>query len=84
MSNQFDVCIRALEQAGCGIALTKDTVRVRLPSDPNDGHAAPDGEEHEYARAYFTLMVSHVFLKLAEQEIIDAEGDTLEEVISGP
>ncbi len=82
MSNQFAVCVHALEQAGCGIALTKDTVRVRFPSDPNDEHAAPDGEEHEYARAYFTLMVSRVFLELAEQEIIDDEGNALKEVVS--
>lgn len=66
-----------MEQAGCGIALTKDTVRVRFPPDANDPHAAPDGEEHEYARAYFTLMVSRVFLELAENEIIDDKGDAL-------
>ena len=82
MSNQFAVCVRALEQAGCGIALTKDTVRVRFPPDLNDEHAAPDGEEHEYARAYFTLMVSRVFLELAEQEVIDDEGNALREVVS--
>lgn len=82
MSNQFNVCVSALEQAGCGIALTKDTVRVRFPPDPHDEHAAPDGDEHEYARAYFTLMVSRVFLELAEQEIIDDEGNVLKEVVS--
>ncbi len=83
MSNQFEVCVRAMEQAGCGIALTRDTVRVRFPTDPDDPHAAPDGEEHEYARAYFTLMVSRVFLELAEQEIIDDEGDAIKEVMTG-
>lgn len=66
-----------MEQAGCGIALTKDTVRVRFPPDAGDPYAAPDGKEHEYARAYFTLMVSRVFLELAEHEIIDDKGDEL-------
>lgn len=73
-SRQFDVCLRAIEAMGCGIAFTKNTVRVRFPPDPNDPLAAPDDEEREYPRPYFTLLVTRVFFDLIEQGIISQEG----------
>lgn len=73
--NQFEVCLRALEQVGCGVALVShDLVRVRFPPDPDDPHAAPDGEEREYNRTFFTLLVTRVFMELIEQGVIDEEG----------
>lgn len=76
-SKQFDVCLRAIEGMGCGIAMTQNTVKVRFPPDPDDPTAAPDGEEREYPRPYFTLMVTRVFMELIEQSVIDADGRPL-------
>lgn len=75
---QFDVCIRALEQAGCGVAFEgANAVRIRFPPNPNDPHAAPDGEERTYPRPYFTLLVTRLFMELVEQHMIDDEGKAL-------
>lgn len=83
-SKQFDTCVRAIEAMGCGVAFTQSGVRARFPPDPNDPHAAPDGEEQEYDRAYFTLLVTRTFLELSEQQIIDDEGRPLpKEVTTG-
>jgi hypothetical protein len=77
-SRQFDVCLRAIEQMGCGVALTQNAVRVRFPPDPNDPLAAPDGEEREYPRPYFTLMITRVFMELTEAGIIGDDGSASE------
>lgn len=72
--SQFEVCIQALKGMGCGVAFGQNTVKVRFPPDPDDPTAAPDGTEREYAKPFFTLLVSRVFMELMEQSIIDAEG----------
>lgn len=72
-SKQFDVCVRAIEAVGCGVAFTQNAVKVRFPPDPDDPHAAPDGTEREYTRPFFTLLVTRVFMELVEQQAIDAE-----------
>lgn len=73
--SQFQVCVNALQDAGCGVAFTDPgTVRVRFPPDPNDPLAAPDGEEHEYSRAFFTLMVTKTFMELIEKGLITVDG----------
>lgn len=78
MSKQFDVCIQAIEGMGCGVALTQNTVRVRFPTDPNDPTAAPDGEEKEWPRHIFTLLVTRVFMELIETDIINDDGNASE------
>ncbi len=73
--SQFDVCVQALQQAGCGVAfLPNNVVRVRFPPDPDDPTAAPDGEEKEYSRSFFTLVVTRTLLDLIEQGMVNAEG----------
>jgi len=73
--NQFRVCGRALQDAGCGVAFVGNTiVRVRFPPDPNDPVAAPDGEEREHSRSFFTLMVTKTFMELLEHDLIDEDG----------
>ena len=78
-NTQLDVCVRALEGMGCTVDLTRSTVRIRFPPDPNDPHGAPDGEEREYLRPFFMLLVTRVFMELMEQEIIDLNGRPLME-----
>ena len=75
---QFDVCVQAIEDMGCGVALTQRTIRVRFPPDPNDPTAAPDGEEKEWPRHIFTLLVTRVFMELIEFGIINDDGSTSE------
>jgi hypothetical protein len=63
---------------GCGVVLTQSTVKVRFPPDPDDPLAAPDGEEREYPRPFFTLLITRVFIELAEAATIDDEGNASE------
>lgn len=72
--NQFDICIRAMKNMGCGVTVKANSVKVRFPADPNDPSAAPDGEEREYDKTYFTLLITRTFMELVEEEIIDANG----------
>lgn len=73
--SRFDVCVRALQDAGCGVAFVgNNIVRVRFPPDLNDPVAAPDGEEREYSRAFFTLMVTKTFMELLEQGLVTEDG----------
>lgn len=72
---QFDTCIKALQDAGCGVAFVgNNAIRVRFPPDPNDPLAAPDGEEQEYSRVFFTLMVTKTFMELIERGLITEDG----------
>lgn len=81
-SKQFEVCLRAIEGMGCGVALTQNTIKVRFPPDPDDPTAAPDGTEREYAKPFFTLLVTRVFMQLTEAAIIDDEGNASESFLS--
>lgn len=71
-------CMMALQ--ACGVRITTDgdgTVTCVFPPDPNDEHAAPDGEEKTYSQADFTLIVTRTFLDLGERGVIDAEGNAV-------
>ncbi len=73
--SQLDVCVQALQRAGCGVAfIGNSAIRVRFPPDPNDPLAAPDGEEREYSRAFFTLMVTKTFMELIEKGLVTEDG----------
>ena len=63
----FDLCVRALQAAGCRVEVEPTTVRVLLPPDPNDRYAAPDGEERVFDRATFTLICASVYLRHNER-----------------
>ncbi len=72
----FHRCLMALQQAGVRVTTEQDTVTCVFPPDPDDPHAAPDGEEQTYSKAYFTMLVTRTFFELVEQDVIDTEGDT--------
>jgi hypothetical protein len=62
-----------LQRAGVTVRTEQGTVTCVFPPDPNDEHAAPDGDEITYSTAHFTLLVTRTFLELAEDGVIDAE-----------
>ncbi len=67
--------IRALEQAGCRVTIGKNSVRVRFPSDPNDPHAAPDGDEQEFDLRHFSNTAALVYARLVAEGAIEEGGD---------
>ncbi len=71
--NLLNRCILELQRVGVRITTERDTVTCVFPPDPNDLHAAPDGEERAYSELYFTMLVTRTFFDLAERGIIDAE-----------
>lgn len=70
-------CMMALQ--ACGVRITTDggTVTCVFPPDPNDEHAAPDGEEKTFTESEFTLLVTRTFLDLTERGVINAEGNAV-------
>ncbi len=75
--SQFDVCVQAMQGVGCQVTVEADSVKVRFPADPNDPGAAPDGEERQYNKAYFTLLITRTWLGLIEEHIISSDGEPL-------
>lgn len=70
-------CLMALQATGVKVTTGQNTVTCVFPSDPNDQHAAPDGEEHTYSETYFTMLVTRTFLDLTERGVINVEGDAV-------
>ncbi|KKK55708.1 hypothetical protein LCGC14_3071830 [marine sediment metagenome] len=66
-------CIMTLQRAGVTVRTEPGVVTCVFPPDPNDEHAAPDGDEIVYSTTDFTLLVTRTFLELAEEGVIDAE-----------
>ncbi len=75
--SQFDVCVKAMEGVGCQVTVGTDSVKVRFPADPDDPGAAPDGEERQYNKAYFTLLITRTWIGLIEDRIISTNGDRM-------
>lgn len=73
--SQFDICTQAMENMGCDVTVTQNSVKVRFPADSHDPGAAPDGEEREYDKAFFTLLITRTFMELVEENIIDSDGE---------
>lgn len=67
-------CILELQRAGVQVRTERGSVTCVFPPDPNDEHAAPDGEEQTFSETDFTLIVTRTFFDLAERGIIDEEG----------
>ena len=76
-SGMLGKCMMALQ--ACGVKITTDggNVTCVFPPNPNDPHAAPDGEEQTYSEKDFAFIVSRTFLELVEQDTIDAEGNAV-------
>ncbi len=70
--NLLNRCILTLQRAGVKVTTERGSVTCTFPPDPNDKHAAPDGDERTYDETKFTLLVTRTFLELAEERIIDA------------
>ena len=68
-------CWQALDEAGCRVDFEKTVVRVRFPPDPNDPHAAPDGDEVEYDRKHFVNTALLVYARLVAEGAIKEGGD---------
>lgn len=75
--SQFDVCVQAMERVGCRVTVGTHSVKVRFPADKDDPGAAPDGEEREYNKPYFTLLITRTWLGLIEEHIISSNGEPL-------
>ena len=73
--NSFEEGVRAMEQAGCHVILTKSSVLVRFPPDPNDPHAAPDGDEQEFDLRHFSNTAALVYARLVAEGVIKEGGD---------
>ncbi len=71
--NLLNRCIMALQQAGVKVTTERGSVTCVFPTDPNDEHAAPDGEEKTWSETEFTLIVTRTFLDLSERGVINAE-----------
>ena len=67
--------IQALEQAGCHVTVGKTSVLVRFPSDPDDPHAAPDGDEREFDLRHFSNTAALVYARLVAEGAIKDGGD---------
>lgn len=75
--SQFDVCVQAMEDVGCLVTVERDSVKVRFPFDTDDPGAAPDGEERQYNKTYFTLLITRTWLGLIEEHVISSNGEPL-------
>jgi len=67
--------IQALEQAGCRVTVGKTSIQVRFPPDPNDPHAAPDGDEQEFDIRHFSNTATLVYFRLVAEGAIKEGGD---------
>ena len=66
-------CIMELQRVGVKVTTAPGTVTCVFRPDPDDEHAAPDGEERTFGETEFTLLVTRTFLDLVERGVIDSE-----------